>query len=256
MWAWYSAAFLREANKLAGIGKLAAPAVALAHVCYLASITVLMKHPPLTTISESVTTLAFMIVLIHVYIELRTGSRSGGMPIFFLAFILQGVSSIYMNFAPGVPRMMSNPLLMMHVALALMGYAAFGIAFLYSVMYLMLRREIKSGNFGLMFRGGQSLEELDEVNFRASLAGVGLLTVSIILGFTWSQISFGQLPFGDPKVMMTVFTALVYCVVLVFKTQFGWHGKRIAVLSICGFLLVIISIVVVNVMPLSFHTVY
>jgi len=255
-WIKYIHVFFSESDKhVLGARVLAVVAVAL-HVVYFAALGLELHHPPMSNIYESLTTLALMLSVIYLHLEFRSNTSSTGMPIFFLVFGLQLASSLFMRFAPGSTRLMGSPMLIAHVFLALVGYTAFAVAFLYSVIYLFLHRELRSGKFSLLFRNLPSIEELDEMNFRASLIGLAALFISVVLGFTWSEINFGQLPFSDPKVMMTVFTWLVYLVVYVFKTLFGWSGKRIAILSICGFLLVVVSIALINQLPSTFHNMY
>lgn len=71
-----------------------------------------------------------------------------------------------------------------------------------------------------------------------------------------SVIAFGLLPWHDAKVMTTVFTWLVYLAVLVFKPLFGWQGRRMSILSVCGFVIVAASMIFVNVIPHTFHNMY
>ncbi|MFA6449491.1 MAG: cytochrome c biogenesis protein CcsA [bacterium] len=255
-WLKYLHVFLTEGDRhVLGARVLAVVAVAL-HGIYFASLGLELRHPPMGTVFESLTTLALMLSVIYLHLEFRSNTSSTGMPIFFMVFGLQLVSSLFMKFTPDASRMMGSPMLIAHIFLALVGYTAFAVAFLYSILYLLLHRELRSGKFRLLFRNMPSIEELDEMNFRASLIGLIALFVSVALGFAWSEINFGQLPFSDPKVTMTVLTWLIYLVIFVFKTMFGWSGKRIAVLSVCGFLLVLVSIALINQMPSTFHNMY
>lgn len=228
----------------------------LLHIGYLAAITLVTGHHPITSMFEALTTLALMIVLVFFYIDFRVGAKTVGTLIFFLAFIAQAVSSVFITFEPGDYEMMRGIILPAHVYLALLGYAAYATAFLYSVMYLLLYGNIKSGRFGRLFRRFPSLEELDEMNYRSILVGLALMLVSIILGFVWSYETFTALPLWDAKVMFTLFTWMVYAVIVVFKFFFGWHGRRNAILSLCGFLLVVISFSLINTLAGSFHVHY
>jgi ABC-type transport system involved in cytochrome c biogenesis permease subunit len=120
-------------------------------------------------------------------------------------------------------------------------------------MYLLLHRELRNGKFTILFRKLPSIEELDDMNYLASFNGLMLMTLSLMLGFAWSYINLGFFPMSDPKVLATVFTILVYLCILVFKLLFGWHGKRIAVLSVCGFIIILALQVAVNLLPRTFH---
>ncbi len=252
----YLRLFLSEGDKPIGGARLLAYVAVFLHAVYFLALGLTIGHPPMTNVFEALTTLALMLAAIYLYLEQRSNTVSTGTPIFFMVFGLQLVSSIFMDFSHATHRAIGSPLLVAHIFLALIGYTAFAVAFLYSIMYLLLHRELRSGKFSLLFRKLPSLEELDEMNFRATLIGAVALFAAVVLGFAWSEAGFGQLPFGDAKVMVTLFTWLLYIVVLVFKTLFGWHGKRIAILSLCGFILVVLSLALVNQLPATFHNMY
>jgi ABC-type uncharacterized transport system permease subunit len=256
VWLRYLKSFLGESSRRDEGPVRWAMAAAALHSVYIVMLSGAMKHPPLTSVFEALTMIALMLSLIHIFMEQRMGRGETGAAIFFLVFGLQLVSSIFMAYVPGAPRVMNGVLLMLHVFLALVGYTAFAVAFLYSVMYLLLHRELRAGKFSLMFHKLPPLEELDEMTYRASLIGLLFLLVSVLLGFLWSRITFGFLPLHDTKVMMTVFTWLIYLAVLAFKALFGWQGRRMALLSVCGFALAIASLVLVNVIPYTFHSMY
>lgn len=255
-WVAYLRLFLKGGEKRVLPARVLAFASVIVHAVYFAALGLTLKHPPMTSVVESLTTLALMLAVIYLHLEMRSNISSTGMPVFFMVFALQTVAAAMMKYEPGVSRTINNPVLVSHVFLALVGYTAFALAFLYSVTYLLLHRELRTGRFSLLFRNLPSIEELDQMNYQASLIGLSALLLSVVLGFVWSEIAFRQLPLSDPKVMMTLFTWLVYLVVFVFKTLFGWSGKRIAVLSICGFLLVVLSLVLINQLPGTFHNMY
>lgn len=255
-WLRYLSVFTKKTEQEKKPAHLAVPVALILHAVYLAAIMVFMRHPPYTNVFEATSVLALMLVTIYQFVEKRGSTKSPGITIYFLAFLMQLISSIFIKFAPGMPDILGSKLMVIHVSLALMGYTAFTIAFLYSVMYLLLNHEIRARRFGFIYSTLPPLEELDELNFTASVAGLLLLFASIIAGFALTMVQMGRFPFTDPKVMTTIFTWSVYLVILVFKTQLGWRGKRIAILSVCGFLLVIASLSVSLVIPQSFHGIF
>ena len=249
----YVIVYLKEDGKLRRPARMFAAAATLAGLGYLVVLSRSIGHHPITTVFEAAATLAFMVSAVFIYMDIRIGARSVGIFIYFFVFLLQAVSSVFIKTTFSIYPMMGGAVLPAHIYTALMGYSAFTIGFLYSVMYVLLHREIRSGGFGRLFRRFPSLEEIDELNFRAVLAGLGFLFVSIVLGFVWYNIQFDALPFFDAKVMFTLFAWMLYAIVAVFRTIYGWHGRRIAVLSICGFLIVMVSFTLVNLLARSFH---
>ncbi len=245
--------YITENTGLRKTARFISIAAVVMHFAYLVALTVITGHHPITNMFEALTTLALMIVLVFFYIDFRVGAKTVGILTFFFAFIAQTVSSIFIRFEPGNYEMMRGLILPAHVYLALLGYAAFATAFLYSIMYLMLYGNIKSSSFGRLFRRFPSLEELDEMNYRAIAIGLVLMLISIILGFVWSYRTFAALPLWDAKVMFTLFTWMVYAAIIVCKYFFGWHGRRNAILAVCGFILVMTSFSLINTLAGSFH---
>jgi len=245
--------FFKEGSRSARYARSASIAAVIFHALYLATVSSTLNHPPITGPYESMSTLAILLAAFHLFMEKQTESRFPGVAVFAVAFLLQLASSFLISTQPADLPMTRNVIFVAHVLLALMGYTAFTIAFLYSIMYLLMHREIRSGSFSLLYRRLPSIEELDDMNYLASLNGLVLLLISLILGGVWSYVNFAELPVHDPKVLLTVFAVVVYVTVLVFKLMFGWHGRRIAVASICAFLLVVSSLVIANFLPYSFH---
>jgi ABC-type uncharacterized transport system permease subunit len=249
----YIMAYLREDGRLKSTARPFAATAALLHLAYLLTLSFSIKHHPITTVFEAASTLAFMISILYLYMDIRHGARSAGIFVFFFIFLLQAVSSVFIKLAPSEYRMMSGFVLPAHIYTALMGYSSFATGFLFSLMYMILHRDIRSGGFGRIFRHFPSLEHLDDLNYRAILAGLFLLFISIILGFIWYNTQFDALPLFDAKVMFTLFAWMLYAIVVVFRRIFGWHGGRIAVMSMVGFIIVMASFTIVNLLARSFH---
>jgi len=249
----YLLVFLREDTRIRPRARAAAMAAVLLHFLFLASAAVHLGHHPIASVFEAFSTLALMVAILFVYVDIRVGTRSVGLFIFIFVFALQLVSSIFMDFTPGRSGPLEGYILPAHIYLALLGYAAFANGFFYSIMYLLLHRDIRSGRFGKFFRRFPALEELDEMNYRAIVAGLLILLVSIILGIIWFYITYGGLPFYYAKVMFTLFAWALYSVILVLRFLFGWHGRRIAIMSVIGFLIILASMTFVNAFAHSFH---
>jgi len=84
--------------------------------------------------------------------------------------------------------------LMTHIALSFIGIAAFGTAAAAGLMYLVERRELKSGRFDAMFRLFPPLATLDRVNHLAALVGWLGLTVGVVLAVAYSLEYGGMRP--------------------------------------------------------------
>jgi len=226
------------------------------HALYIVLRTFVFGHPPITSIFEILTLIAFTIALVYGYIEFKTANSSTGYFILILPFFFQVVSSLFIKEASEIPTMLRSNLLGFHVTSALLGYAAITISAVYGFLYLMLYHDIKSSQFGLIYKRLPNLEVLERMSFTATIFGFLLLTVAIIVGLLWLPRVLGVIPYTDPKLFGTVAIWLIYAVGLTAKKVVGWQGKRIIVLSMFGFVIAMFSMTIINMFFSGFHRFY
>jgi cytochrome c-type biogenesis protein CcsB len=147
---------------------------------------------------------------------------------------------------PLLPALKSNWLIA-HVMTCFVGYAAFAIAFGLSGMYLLKGRQ--TGASGSLLSHLPDAGVLDELNHQMVMFGFLFLTVGIITGAVWANSAWGRYWGWDPKETWSLITWFVYATVLHARLMRGWHGKRIAFLSIAGFIAVLFTYFGVNYLP-------
>jgi HemX protein len=239
--------------------KLKTPLLAvtvLIHGIYLVLRTILFNHPPITTPFEIMTLLAFCIAATYLYIELISKVRGTGLFILIPAFFFQILSSIMIRDLTEVPEILRSTMLGFHVSSVLLGYTAIAIGAMYGIVYLMLYHDIKSNHFSVVYKRLPSLEILESMSYRATLFGFILLSVAIIFGLIWSKIAFGEIYFTDPKLVGTIFIWILYAIGLISKRTAGWHGRKVMMLYVSGFVMALFSITIVNLFLSSFHQFY
>lgn len=90
---------------------------------------------------------------------------------------------------------------------------------------------------------------LDELGYQLILLGFLFLSIGIITGAVWANSAWGRYWGWDPKEVWSLITWLVYAILLHARMTRGWHGKRIAYLSMIGFAAVIFTYFGVNLLP-------
>src|SRR5512143_537573 len=98
---------------------------------------------PLSNLYESLVFFTWSMVLIYVIVEYKYKTRAFGafvMPVAFLALAFINVSGVSAEITPLVPALKSN-WLFYHVMISFLGYAAFGVAFAISMIYLLMDTE-------------------------------------------------------------------------------------------------------------------
>jgi cytochrome c-type biogenesis protein CcsB len=205
-------------------------------------------HAPLSNLYESLIFFAWTVVFLYLLIEWRTKNRSLGAfatPLAFLAMAYASYSpTISSRIQPLVPALKSNWLIA-HVLTCFFGYAAFGIAFGLSFMYLLKKRENpQSSNIFIRIIPESSI--LEDMSYQMVVIGFLLLTLGIITGSVWAHSAWGSYWSWDPKETWSLITWLVYAALLHSRMVRGWRGNKLALLSIIGFSCVLFTYFGVN----------
>jgi cytochrome c-type biogenesis protein CcsB len=212
-------------------------------------------HAPLSNLYESLIFFAWALILLYLLIEWRTKSRSIGAfatPLAFLIMAYASFTNVSSQIQPLVPALKSNWLLA-HVITCFVGYAAFGIAFGMSIMYLLKGvRRSSDENVFLSFLPDAAI--LDELSYQLIVIGFILLTLGIITGAVWAHSAWGRYWGWDPKETWSLITWLVYAALLHSRMIRGWRGKRLAIFSIVGFCSVIFTYLGVNLILSGLHS--
>ena len=207
-------------------------------------------HAPLSNLYESLIFFAWTIAAIHLWIEYRYKNRIFGAFTTPIASLVMAYASLSPNISdriqPLIPALKSNWLIA-HVITCFIGYGAFAIAFGISIMYLCKQGDADGKVRLLNLFPGQRI--LDEVTHQMIMFGFLFLSVGIITGAVWANSAWGRYWGWDPKETWSLITWLVYAALLHARMMRGWHGRRIAYLSVIGFLSVLFTYFGVNLLP-------
>ena len=207
-------------------------------------------HAPLSNLYESLVFFAWTIALLYLVIERRYGNRVVGafvMPLASLAIAYASLSpNISDRIQPLLPALKSNWLIA-HVVACFIGYAAFAIAFGLSIMYLIRQRESSSEN--ALIERFPKPRVLDGLTHQMIMFGFLFLSVGIFTGAIWANSAWGRYWGWDPKETWSLITWFIYATLLHAKMMRGWHGRRIAFLSVLGFAAVLFTYFGVNLLP-------
>ena len=209
---------------------------------------------PVQTLGESLSFFAWAVMGVFLIVELRFGILVLGSFLSPLASVLM-ISSSFFPLQPGP----ANPLLkqfwlIVHVATIFIGNGVFAVAFLAGIMYLIQERQIKSKRFGPFYYRLPSLEVLDALNYNCLIVGFPLLTLGMFSGAVFAQYTLGSFWRWDPKEVWSLFTWLLYAALLHGRLVSGWRGRRSAMISIAGFLVLIFSFVGINLLVTGYHS--
>ena len=128
-----------------------------------------------------------------------------------------------------------------HILCSLLSYAAFLVAFISGLLFLMQERQLKRKTMGALFHRLPSLEQLDRFNFASIGIGFGLLSLGLGCGVLGTRRMLGRWWMGDPKEYFTLALWGAYLVLWLTRLRATLRGRRVALLSIMGFSLVLFT---------------
>lgn len=236
-------------------------AVVLLHVGTLLVKARLYGRLPLGSGLEFASGLAVALLATYLYIERRRRVKQTGFMITGLAFLLMFIASAFSTSVPKASPLLQDPGFAGHVVLVLLAYTALTVSFLYAVLYLVLARQLGRRQFGLLFRRLPSLDVLERMSVGAVELGVPLLFLSLSLGHLWmysladrvDPLLAERLSPWDPKILISWVILLGYTAGLAGYRFLGWRGKRMNVLAVTAYVVVIVTMGVVQHFVPSFH---
>lgn len=187
---------------------------------------------------------------------------------------------------PAVPSLQSY-WAKIHVPIVVSSYAAFLVAFVFSVIYLVkyyaeIRvaatvSSVELAGTGMTMHvrgdtpalqaaaaGGNSvaqwlqslptLAQLDVIVYRCVAIGLPLISIGIITGAAWAKEAWGAYWQWDPKETAALCTWILYLAYMHLHTRSAWRGVRTNWVSVVGFLLVIFTYLGVNIWISGLHS--
>jgi cytochrome c-type biogenesis protein CcsB len=218
----------RGPSGLAGYGSLIAWLALIFISAALVFRTIAVGHGPFANMYEFSVAFAWGILAAYVYFERRYRLRMLGLIALPVALLLLLYATTIPSTAePLVPALQNNLLLTTHVAVAIVAYGGFAVAFAAAVLHLVASY---TGSRRL-----PRLELLDEISYRAVVIGFPFLTLVIVLGALWANVAWGRYWGWDPKETASLVTWLIYGAYLHARVVRGWRGNRAAWLLVAGF---------------------
>lgn len=211
-----------------------------AHTVALIVRSLELGAPPLGSLPDAISVAVWVIVLLEVLIEQRTGVRVLGAFVLPIAVVL-GLKATSARPGTLVPAL-ASAWIWIHIALAMVGIAAFVFNFAGAIMYLLQERQLKTKRPGAFYYRLPSLQTLDRLTFRTLALGFPFLTTGLVLGALWARAAWGSTFTFDPVAVLSFVAWLIYAGTLAGRAAAGWHGRRAAYFSIVGFVALVLTL--------------
>ncbi|HKW56917.1 MAG TPA: cytochrome c biogenesis protein CcsA [Candidatus Acidoferrum sp.] len=133
-----------------------------------------------------------------------------------------------------------------HVTLSILAYAAFGLSFVFSLIFLGEERHLRTRKLGGVVWRLPPLDLLERMSRSSVLVGLISIAIGTVLGFVWVDRLHGQFWYYDPKYVITLVVLLLYLLYFQLARTASWRGARASKLCIFNFFVVVMSFTVVN----------
>lgn len=212
----------------------------LAHLAAYGQECTATRAMVVTSLHGSFSFLALVTVLVFLVIAVRHQLLILGAFVMPLAAALAGVAA----FAPPAPAAvlpMGGPWFPIHVVSTYLGFAGFIAAFGVAVAYLIQERQLKSRHPGAIAFVLPPLDAMDRLMAVLTAASVGIVAIGIGTGMGFAHATTGAWWVAEPKATATLVSWLVYVATLGLRFGAGWRGRRMALLLIAGFILILVT---------------
>jgi cytochrome c-type biogenesis protein CcsB len=200
--------------------------------------SIVEQHAPWSNLYEFSISFTIALLLCYLIFEARFHERvrAWGLYVCLFALVTVGIA-LYIGIAYNlinsstelIPALQDQPILTIHVSMAIFAYALFSVAFGAGLIILI------QGGEGRRFAWLPSAEAADELGYKAVIVGFPLLALTLILGAYWANYAWGHYWSWDPKETSALITWLIYAVYLHARGIRGWRGKRAGWLLTIGF---------------------
>jgi cytochrome c-type biogenesis protein CcsB len=212
-------------------------------------------HIPVSNLYEVFILFAIITALMYLFYERRYENRAMGA---FALTVISGAVAFLLWYAfardaheiqPLVPALQSY-WMKIHVPANFVGYGAFALAAMLGVAYLLIEKRPDS----VLAKRLPSLEQLDDIMYKAIALGFAFFTVATVLGAMWAAEAWGGYWSWDPKETWALIVWLNYAAWLHLRLTKGWRGTPLAWWAVVGLFVTLFAFVGVNMFLSGLHS--
>lgn len=182
-------------------------------------------------------------VMAAIYFVLRLFRRIDGLPLFLfpLIFCLSLVALVLPQEAgtgPDLPHL----LFLLHILVVIAGIGGILVGILYSFLYLLQERALKTKRWDACPSFLPSLAKCDSWSIHSLWGGFALYTLGIGLGVVWSAVRKGVFVSGSLKELAALIAWGVFAALLGIRLKTGLRGRKAFLLYTVGVLSILAAI--------------
>jgi ABC-type transport system involved in cytochrome c biogenesis permease subunit len=219
---------MRRSNILYPVARGAFRIGATLQAVAIVDLGMVLHRIPVDTVFQTMNLCAFLIAVLFLAVEWKYSFATTAVAHFPLVFVMTLVAATEPRAAALTDVKGRQTWLVIHIVLALAGYAALILTAVASVCYLIQERRLKSKKPARLLEKLPPLATLDNlINGSLGVAFV-LITLAVVLIITWEFRYSGKAWIGDPRVMVSLVTWALLVAATYLRATAGWRGRRVA----------------------------
>ncbi|WP_335869161.1 cytochrome C assembly family protein [Bacillus sp. 2205SS5-2] len=163
----------------------------------------------------------------------------------FIIIVIHTFAPMQMESEAMAEKLVSE-LLLIHITMAILSYAAFSLSFVFSLLYLLQYKLLKEKKWGPRLWRLGDLSQLEKMTYVLNAIGLPMLLLSLILGVQWAFIKLPDVLWYDPKIIGSFILLIVYSVFLYLRVRKEMYGKSLAIWNTAAFLIILINFFLIS----------
>jgi ABC-type uncharacterized transport system permease subunit len=209
---------------------------------------------PFTGLSGFMSLFSFLVACVYLLIVHRYKTKPLGAFNVPIIFVIQFSAAIFKHPMTHIPTLKTGLLFTLHVIPGILAYAALTVSFVAAIAFLLLDRQLKRKHFGLLMRNLPNLGLVERVNAAGVKIGLPLLCLGAIAGIVMGYSVFGHNYRWDLKSWYTIGVILLYATHPLLRRFSTFRGKRTVIITVIGYLAVIVGFTVVDMLFSTLHS--
>jgi len=201
-------------------------------------------HLPVFTLFDFLLLLTFCITITSMALTYLKRSEYAVLLINLVGFCVMLVNQLWFK-AGGDNALYSweteHRLLLIHIALASVSFAALTVGAVFAAIYMFLHRKLKHKHWNDTVRRLPSLEKLDIYAYKALMTGTAILVLSLIVAIMSVAMAGRWQLLLDIKVLSTLLALSMYIVYFLKRSLLKRSGMEAAVWALIGYGFIILN---------------
>jgi ABC-type transport system involved in cytochrome c biogenesis permease subunit len=225
---------------------------ATSHLAYTILLGIRIGEIPISNIPQAVNMMILLASFIFIAAVLLKNAISLG--VFFAPFAIFTLSLV--SGSLGLDNVLvhkSEFWFFLHTSCVITGDALFMVSGIASVVYIIHERLIKKGTIHSAASNLPPLVLLDKIIASTLSAGFIAMTAGMIIGGFWASNAGLKLSLITPKIVSGAVMWIIFAFSLHQRFAIGWRGRRTAVITLAGFLVMAMLTILIEILYPGAH---